>query len=60
LQASLKVSIKIAFFSTSVLTVERRFAGRPATRPEQVVAPDDWRIARRLPSDPPEKRVSRD
>ena len=43
-QASLKVSIKIAFFSTSVtLTVERRFAGAAGDPTfEQVVAPDDW------------------
>ena len=43
-QASVKVAVKIAFFSTSVtLTVERRFAGAAGDPTfEQVVAPDDW------------------
>ena len=43
-QASVKVSVKIAFFSTSVtLTVEKRFAGAAGDPTfEQVVAPDDW------------------
>ena len=43
-QASVKVAVKIAFFSVSVtLTVERRFAGAAGDPTfEQVVAPDDW------------------
>jgi len=43
-QASVKVAVKVAFFSTSVtLTVERRFAGAAGDPTfEQVVAPDDW------------------
>jgi len=43
-QASVKVAVKIAFFSVSVtLTVERRFAGAAGDPTfEQVVGPDDW------------------
>ncbi|HQF70329.1 MAG TPA: hypothetical protein PLH39_03510, partial [Promineifilum sp.] len=43
-QASVKVAVKIAFFSASVtLTVERRFAGAAGDPTfEQVVGPDDW------------------
>lgn len=43
-QASLKVAVKIAFFSVSVtLTVEKRFAGAAGDPTfAQVVAPEDW------------------
>jgi hypothetical protein len=43
-QASLKVAVKVAFFSVSVtLTVERRLAGAAGDPTfEQVTAPEDW------------------
>ncbi|SKF62600.1 Uncharacterised protein [Mycobacteroides abscessus subsp. abscessus] len=43
-QASLSVSVKVAFFSTSVkLSVERRFAGASGDPSlDQVMDEDDW------------------